>query len=235
MTYAQFASLIRFYTHTDTTTFSDTDILLLANALKDEMAVKILAANENYFGAPLLTALVAGQREYALDSTVAGQFKFVEAKLDGTNWKRIYERDFNMDDFPIQESDILNAYAGRPAEFSIFRNSLWILSDAAIIDVANGLKIWAYIWPENFTDLTLTTEMAAAPSAGKHGWPRQFQELLAREVIVAYKESRDKPIALTQTEQARKSDFADMLDGISHPNLDRSIKGEFPSDDGSQY
>lgn len=199
------------------------------------MAVKILAANENYFGTPMLTNLVADQREYPLDATVAGQFKFIEVKLDGTNWKRIYERDFNAANFPIQEAEIRSAYAGMPTEFSIFRNSLWILSDAAIINVTNGLKIWAYIWPAKFTSLAGTTDMAAAPSADNHGWPRQFQELLAREVIVAYKESRDKPITLTQTEQARKMDFADMLDGISHPNLDRSVLGSVPFDDGTDY
>lgn len=235
MTYAEFATLIRFFTHTDTATFTDAEILLLANTYKDAMTVRILGANENYFGTPMLTNLVADQREYPLDITVAGQFKFVDVKLDGTNWKRIYERDFNQTSFPIQETDIRNAYIGRNAEFAIFRNGLWILSDSAIATVANGLKIWAFIWPAAFTNLASTTEMAVAPTSSTHGWPRQFQELLARKISKAYKESRDKPIPLTEGERSWESDFLQALDGIMHPNQDRSILAQTPMDDGSDY
>lgn len=235
MKFSDFASYIRFKTHTDVVTFSDTNIKLLANIFKDEMAVRILGANENYFGLPMVTNLVADQREYPLDITVAGQFKFIDIQLDGTNWSRIYETDFNLENFAIQETNIRAAMTGRKPEFALFRGSLWILSDTAIINVTNGLKIWAFIWPADFTDLTSSTEMATAPSSTTHGWPRQFQELLARKVIVAYKESRDKPIPLTESERSWEKDFLDMLDGIQHPNLDRSVLATVPVDDGSTY
>lgn len=199
------------------------------------MTVRILGANENYFGTPMTTNLVADQREYPLDLTVAGQFKFVDVKLDGATWKRIYERDFNQTNFPIQESDIRDAYSGRNPEFAIFRNGIWIMSDSAIINVTNGLKIWAYIWPEKFTSLVSSTEMATPPTSTTHGWPRQFQELLARRVSKAYKESRDKPIPLTEDERNWESDMLMMLDGIMHPNQDRSVLAQTPQDDGSQY
>jgi hypothetical protein len=235
MTPVEFAAFIRFHTHTDATTFTDPEILLLSNTYKDKMAVRILGANENYFGVPMATDLVADQREYPLDVAVAGQFKFIDIKLDGLSWKRIYETDFNLETFAIQEGTIREAMSGRAPQFAIFRNSLWILSDSAIIAVTAGLKIWAYIWPANFTNLASTTEMSVAPSSTTHGWPRQFQELLARKVIIAYKESRDKPISLSQTEQSWGSDFLDMLDGIMHPNQDRSVTATVPANDGSNY
>ena len=235
MIFTEFASFIRFHTHTDAATFLDAEILLLANTYKDQMVVRILGANENYFGLPMTTNLVADQREYPLDVSVAGQFKFVDIKIDGVNWKRIYETDFNLENFAIQETNIREAFTGRVPQFAIFRGSLWLLSDLAIPAVTDGLKIWAFIWPANFTSLASTTEMATAPTSTSHGWPRQFQELLARRVIVAYKESRDKPIALTESEQSWKSDFMDMLDGIMHPNQDRSILASYPADDGSNY
>lgn len=235
MTFAQFATLIRFRTRTDSTTFTDAEILVLANTYKDQMAVKILGANENYFGAPMLDDLVAGQREYPLDATIAGQIKFLEVKLDGTNWQRIYETDFNLEKLTTDETGITAAFSGRKPEFAIFRNSLWILSAEAIIDVTDGIKIWAYIWPADFTNLALTTEMALPPTANTHGWPRQFQELLARKVVIDYKESRDKPMVLNQTEQSWQSDFYTMLDAIMHPNQDRTFCAQVPSNDGSNY
>lgn len=231
----EFASLIRFHTRTSSTTFTDAEILVLANTYKDQMATRILGANENYFGAPMLDDLVLNQREYPLDATVAGAFKFIEAKLDGANWLRLYETDFNLEKLTTDEAGITAAYSGRNPEFAIFRNSIWILSAEAPIAVTDGLKIWAFIWPAKFTSLTAGTEMGLAPSASTHGWPRQFQELLARKVIIAYKESRDKPMALSQAEQSWERDFQVQLDGIMHPNQDRTFVARTPYDTGEDY
>lgn len=235
MTYAEYATLIRFHTRTDATTFTDAEILVLSNAYKDQMAVRILGANENYFGTPMLDDLVEDQREYPLDATVAGAIKFLEVKLDGTNWRRIYETDFNLETLTTDEMGIMAAFSGRNPEFAIFRNSIWILSAEAIAAVTDGLKIWAYIWPAAFTSLAGSTDMSAPPSASTFGWPRQFQELLARKVVIAYKESRDKPMVLNQTEQSWEKDFTLMLDGIMHPNQDRTFCAQIPFNDGSNY
>lgn len=235
MTFVEFAKYIRYFTNTDTSSFTNEDILMLANAEKDEIAVRILGANENYFGLPYTDDLILNQREYPLDVSVAGQFKFVEVKLDGTNWKRIYETDFNLENFVTTEAGIQAAFQGRTPEFALFRNSLWILSDSAIQNVTDGIKIWGYIWPANFTDLTLATEMATAPSTTTHGWPRQFQKLLADKVIIAYKESRDKPLPLTKNDSMWDNRMIQMLDGISHPNQDRTFTSSIPFDNGDSY
>lgn len=235
MKFTEFASYIRYKTRTDSTTFTDANILLLANIHKNDMAVRILDANENYFGLPMTTGLVASQREYPLDPTVAGQLKFIEAKLDGTNWKRLYETDFNFETFTTDEAAITSAFTGRQPAFAFFRNSIWILSDSAIATVTSGLKIWAYIFPADFTDLTANTEMALAPSTTTHGWPKQFQELLARRVIIDYKESREKPIPLTQSERQWENDFLTQMESIMNPNLDREIIATLPQDNGEDY
>jgi len=235
MLFTKFAEYIRFCTHTDSTSLADSTILLLANTEKDVMATRILGANENYFGVPMLDDLVAGQREYPLDSTVAGAIKFIEVKLDGVHWKRLYESDFNMETLTTDEAGINSAFTNRPPAFAIFRNSIWILSEDAIIDVTDGIKIWAFVWPADFVNLALATEMSLPPSATTHGWPRQFQKLLAQKVIIAYKESRDKPMTLSQNEQMWEKNFIDQLDGIMHPNQDRSVLATTPYDDGGNY
>jgi len=59
MKFVDFAALVRFYTHTDSTTFVDDDLLLLANVNKDELAKEIGLVNEGYFGVPCYKDLVA--------------------------------------------------------------------------------------------------------------------------------------------------------------------------------
>lgn len=59
MKFVDFASLVRFYTHTDTNTFVNDDILLLANVHKDEIAKEIGLVNEGYFGMPAYQNLAA--------------------------------------------------------------------------------------------------------------------------------------------------------------------------------
>lgn len=231
MTFAEFASLIRFRSRTNATTFLDADILLLANTHKDNMTLRILGANENYFGNPLTINLASGTRQYDFDDTIAGQIKLVMAKLDGTNWKRLYETDFNMTNMPLDETSIINAYTGRDAQFAVFDQQFWILSGETVPTVSGGLKVYAFTWPAKFTDLSLSTEMSVNASTTAHGWPREFQELLADRVVIDYKSSQDKPIPLTQNEQLWEQRMQQALEAISNPNLDRSVLATVPDTD----
>lgn len=235
MKFTDFASYIRLQTNTDANTFTNTNILLLANIFKDEMAKDIAKRNEDIFGMQYLRNLVASQREYPLPDELLNSIKYVEAKLDGTNWKRLTETDMNREGFITSESGITTQFTGKEPQFEIFRNSLWIYSDSAILDVVDGLKLWALIYPADFTSLASTDDMAKAPSTTSHGFPRQFHELLARRVIIEYKTGRDIPVSLTQNEQRYELDYSRALDAISNMNLDRSFRGSIPYDDGSQY
>ena len=50
MTSKQFADYIRKKTKTNSSTFTDADILLYANIIKDDIAKEVNKANEDYFG-----------------------------------------------------------------------------------------------------------------------------------------------------------------------------------------
>lgn len=231
MTFVEFALLIRNRSRTNATTFIDSDILLSANTIKDEMTLRILGANENYFGNPLTITLLAGVRQYSFDDTIASQIKLVQAKLNGTDWKRLYETDFNLTDMPLDEISIIAAYQGKDAEFAVFDQQFWILSDSTVSGVTGGLQVYAFTWPAKFTDLTLATEMSVNTSVAVHGWPRPFQQLLLDAVVIDYKSSQDKSIALTQNEQQWENRMLRALEAISNPNLDRSTLGRVPDTD----
>lgn len=236
MLFTEFASLVRYYTKTDSTTFTDANIVLLANTFKDRMADEILSVNEDYFGLEELADLEVNEREYPLPADCIG-LKLVEAKLDGTNWKRLDEADYNLETFTTDEAAIVAAFANRNPAYELFRGSLWILSDAAIAAVTDGLKIHCFVYPAKFTtaNLSSSTEMSAHPTVTSFGWPRQFHELLARRVAIAYKQNRDKPLALNDFERNFAQDFAMALESIRNVNLDRSVRATTPADNGEDY
>ena len=234
MTYAELASIIRFKTRTTSATFTDANILLLANMFKDSFAEEIAKVNEDYFGLDYETDLNAGQREYALPLNVI-QIKLVEAKLDGEKWVRVHETDYNLEDFTTDEAGIVAKFSTSDPKFEYFRKSLWLLTGDAIIEVESGLKLKAIIYPADFTDMSLTVDISAPPSSTSHGLPRAFHELLARRIVIEYKETRDKPVQLTEKEQSFVEDFQEKLDSVSSPNLSRSLIMSTPADDGSNY
>lgn len=235
MTPAKFAAIVRFYTGSNSTTFTDAEVLLLMNAFKDEFAQEIEKANEDYFGMRFYRNLEAGQREYAIPDEVLNGIKYVEAKLDGSEWEHLDEFDLNEYDRPTAEANIREDYASRKAAYDIFARALKIYSGDAIIDVTDGLVLYAFIYPEDFADLSLTTDMAVDPTEYKRGFPRQFHELLARRVAIAYKSSKDEPIPLSEKELKFDDDLAKAVGSVRRGNLDRSVAGQLPHDDGQDY
>jgi hypothetical protein len=234
MTYAQFASIVRLYTGTDSVSFPDADITLLANAFKDAFAEEISKRNEDYFGMPFTRNLEADRREYGIpDETI--QIKYVEAMLDGSEWSHLDEFDLNSYRRPTSEADIREQFSMLPPKFDLFRRSLWIYSGDAIVNVTNGLKFWAIIYPANISDLSLSTDMSADPTETSYGLPRPFHELLARRVSIAWKDSRPRKVALSAKELLFESDFKKALDTITNANLDRVHTATVPYNDGQEY
>lgn len=241
MTYAEYANYIRLKTRTNSTTFTDANIMLVSNIFIDEFAKDILRVNEDYFGMPQTTSLVANQREYPLPADLLNQIKFVEAKLDGTNWIPLTELDLLSYRGTTGEDAILSAFSNSAgsAKYDLFRGSLWLYS-GAVIDVAGGLKLWAFSWPAHITDLTLTTDMSIDPSTTTHGFPRAFHKLLATRVIIEWKELGDKPVPLTGSELTFGSEYRNTVDSMRNPNLSRVIVARQPSsrqtgDNGFDY
>lgn len=236
MIFTAFAKLIRYYTKTNSITFTDTDVLILANIFKDDIAGKISKeVNEDYFGLRFERDLKANQREYDLPAEVMSRMKYLTAKLDGTNFIRLTETDLTTYEKSIDEATIVATYANRPPQFYFWDSGIYILSDSAITEVTDGLQLWAIIFPADFKNLTSTEDMSNNPDDYSHGFPRQFHELLARRVSIAYKSSKDKPIPLSEKERVYEVDLKNELETMKGANLDREIKEEAPYNDGSQY
>jgi len=236
MTPVNFAKLVRLYTKTNSTTFTDADILVLANIFKDDIAAQIgKEVGEDYFGLRYERNLVANQREYDLPAEMMGRIKYLEAKLDGTNWERLKETDLTIYDRTSDEDTIELAYADKDPEFDMFDQSIFILSGDAIIAVTNGLKLWCIIYPADFSSLSGSDDMSTPPDDYSHGFPRQFHELLARRVSIAYKSSKDRPIPLSEKEKLYEVDLSAAINTMKDANLDRSVVPSMPEYDGADY
>jgi len=241
VTPAEFKNYIHIRTHTDDDTFPDADILAISNAHIDELAMRITAVNEDYFGAPAFANLIADQREYALPDDLLNQIKVVEAQLDGENWLRLDEFDLNTYKRTTNEEEIVGQFANQQhrAFFDIFRRSLFIYS-GEIIDVTGGLKLWSFFYPAHITNLASVEDMSVDPNPVEHGFPRQFHKILADYVVVEYKTSRDSPLTLTESEQLLEKRTLDALDALKGMNLDRITVGHLPpanvrGDEGFDY
>lgn len=224
MTYKEFGDYIRFKTRTNSTTFTDANLMLIANMFIDEFAKDIVKVNEDYFGMPQTTDLELNQREYPLPADLLNQIKFVEAKLDGTNWIPLEELDLLTYRGNTDETTITSVFsnARASAKYDLFRGSLWLYS-GPVTAVSGGIKLWAFSWPAPITSLSSTTEMDIDPSTTSHGFPRSFHKLLADRVIIEWKETGDKQIPLTEREQNFGSFYTLAISSIRNPNLSRVI------------
>lgn len=236
MTPAKFAAYIRLKTKTNTTTFSDADILTYANIIKDDLAKEVIKANEDYFGIEIKKDLVAGRRNYGLPSYIF-QMKTLQAKLDGENQKRLDEFDINSDKRPTDEASILANWSGKDPQFDIFGGQIFIYSDSAIIDVEDGLILNAIIYPEDLTSLAGTTDMSIASSTTTFGLPQALHYVWALKVVIEYKSSKEKPIPLTEREQNIAIEQASAINSLKGQNLDRTFVATIPNRDnhGQDY
>ncbi len=235
MTPVQFAKYIRLRTKTNSTTFSDTDILTYANIIKDDIAKEITRSDEDYFGIELLRNLEDGKRNYGFPSYVLNQIKYTQAKLDGINWQKLDEFDVITYNRPTDEASILANWSGKKPAFDIFGGEIFIYSDSAIIAVTGGLKLWAIIYPADLTALTSNTDMSVAPSVTTFGMPRQLHAVWATKVIIEYKNSKDKPLPLNEHELNVENDLVKAINSLKNGNLDRVVDPSVPYDDGQDY
>jgi hypothetical protein len=235
MTPTQISALIRLYTGTNSTSFTDADILVLANPLKDEIAGEIVEVHEDYFDREFLTNLVAGQRQYGLPDEILNKIKYIEAKLDGTTQKRLNEFDLNSYQKATDEATIVAQFSGKNPMVDIDGTSIFIYSDAAIISVVGGLIIKAAIFPTDISSLSATIDLSVDPDEYKCGFPRQFHELLARRISMLWKSNRPKPVALSEVEKLYYVDLAKKIEALKGRNLDRSVEASVPNDNGQDY
>lgn len=228
MTPAQFASYIRDKTKTNSTTFPDAKILLYANIIKDDIAKEITKANEDYFGMKFYRNLEAGKRSYSFPSDILNTMKYLQAKLDGTKQKVLTQFDVNSWKRPTNESEILEYWQGKDPQFDIYGGSIEIYSDSAIIDVTNGLELWAMAYPADLASLAGTTDLSVPKDVYSTALPRQVHYVWATKVVIEYKNSKEKPIPLTEHEAKVDQDLQLAINALKGQDLNRSITATLP-------
>jgi hypothetical protein len=236
MTPLDFATYVRKKTHTNATTFTDSDILLFAGVRMDQIAARIVDYDEDYFGAPQTADLVNNQREYPLPSDMLNHIKKVEAKLDGTAWLNLTELDLSQYEFTTDEATIVSYFSNSlgNANYFIYRGALWLLSGSIVNFTAGNaaLKLWSYQWPAHMTDLTLTTDISIDPNNTSAGFPRVAHQSLADGVIVDYKETADKPIQLSDYDLNWEANMEANVKTLTELNKDRAVNASMPKNTG---
>lgn len=234
-----FASYIRKNTKTNSTTFTDADLVLLANVEKDDLAEYITnEVGEDYFALSYKRDLIAGQREYTLPTQLMVHMKRVSAMLDGENYKLLEEVDINSVREPlVTESDITTAFAGKIPQFDLLDRGLKIFSESAIIDVVDGLWLETIQYPEDLTTakLAAATDLSVPSSTITSAMPKAAHKVWALRTSIAYKNQRPKPLPFTREEKNLEFFENRMLNNLRGRNLDRSFVPNAPYNDGSQY
>lgn len=216
MTPLALATLIRKRTHTNTVTFPDADMLPEVNAFKDEIATAIVERDAGYFDIPCVFNLVADQREYAIGDNLLNRLHKVEIKFSASDARQPAT---NIKDYlgSEAESEIIQQFSNAKGGFAytIRRRALFILS-GTIVNVTAGVRTWSHIWPADISDLTANgIGMEVDPSSTTFGFPRQFHELLATRVSIAYKDNQPKPIPLSRHEKGYEARLQAQLDALS--------------------
>lgn len=235
-----FAKYIRGLTKTNSTTLTDADIVTYANVVKDDLAASIVAnVDENYFDMELIRDLEVGIRDYTYPDDILKQVKYTAAKLDGTNWKYMQEAFISQFDTPMLEnSHIKDKYENRDPEFYITGRGLTILSGDDIIAVTGGLKLLAEIYPEDITATSLasTDDLSVPTTNTTHALPRPTHKHWALKVVIEYKQSRDKPIPLTQQEKKVDIDLVGVFSKLIKRNAVRTFVATVPTyNNGQDY
>jgi hypothetical protein len=195
-----------------------------------------MKTDEDILLIPQTTSLEENQRDYPFPSDILSRIKRVEAKLDGTNWIKLSEIDITHLSVPTDETNITYQFANLEGQafYDLLRKSIYIYS-GTITNVTDGLKLWCDTWPTEISSLASTTDMSIDPSTTTHGIPRSMHEIWARGVIIDWKQSREKPIALNEHEQNYEYDLLKAIETLKHGNLDREVIGHIPDTDGSEY
>lgn len=240
MTGTAFAAYVRKKTKSNTATFTDADIVAFANAVKDDIAERIATdVDEHYFDIELTRDLEADVRDYTFPNDLLKHIRHAQAKLDGTNWVPLDEADLShIDDVAIlTESYIATLYGAKAPAYYISGRGLTILNGDGIDAVSGGLQLLGEVYPEDITTTNLaSSDDLSIPSADDtHRLPRATHKHWADMVVIEYKESRDKPMALTKKEQRIDITLAETLSKLVKRNTARTFVASTPRDDGQNY
>ena len=225
MTGTELAALIRYKTNTNSTTFTDADMLPLVVTFKDEIASMIVERNAGFFLIPSTFDLVLDRREYGFGDDLLNRVHKMEIKFASgdSRFPAIYIKDYHGSE---TESEITKAFTNVENEFAytIRRRAVFILS-GSIVAVTKGGRLWSHIYPAE-PSLSGSTGLEVDPTTKSFGFPRQFHELLARRVSMERNDKNTKP--MTKLELRYDSDLKIQLDAIATIVNQGEIIGELP-------
>lgn len=228
MTGAALAAIIRKKTRTNSTTFSDADMLVDVNCFKDELAGRIQQVRPEIWNMPAYDDLVADQREYAFATDILNRMIGLELKFTASGDYVIadpIQRAHYLD--VLQESVIVANYDNLNPRYFIRRKAIYLLS-GAIIAVTNGIKFIYDVFPADLADMAGATDLSLDPTTTSHGFPKEFHEILARRCSIEYKDRQG--IKLSPMEMNYERDLEKLLDNFAGGNLDEEITGKLPDD-----
>lgn len=241
MTGTTYASYIRERTKTNSTTLTDARIVVLANVVKDDLAAKIITnVDEGYFDMEMVADLEAGIRDYSFENGIVKSLKYVHAKLDGTNPEYLTEGDYSLFETrkrPSDETTIRDLFSARKSQYLITGISLKILSGEAITAVTEGIKVVGEVFPEDIaaSALASASELSIPSSTIEHRLPQAAHRVWAKMVVIEHKQSREKPIPLTEDEKKIELDLDELYKTLRKRNAMRSTVAAVPQDDGQNY
>lgn len=236
MTPAQFATLVREYTGTTTSSFSDARMLVLMNIYKDELCRRVQKFQDDYFTVPQTTPLIAGQREYNLPVDMLNQIRRVEIDFVGDgDYTLAFEEKFNILESSLSEATVKAKFTDQRPKYYVLRKAIWLLTASTIPAVDAGLRIYAPTLPPNWVDLASTVDMSEDPTSVTVGFPSPLHELLARRVSISYKGNRTRPIPLSESEQKYDADLKEVIDQMTSITRNEKIQVKLPYNTGAQY
>jgi len=238
MTGTALAALIYKKTKATTLTYEAADMLVDVNLMKDEIASRIQQVRPTVWNIPTVCDLADDQREYAfpsdmLNNMVSLELKFTAAGkfVTATFLARRHYKD------ALEETKIVNDFDNLEPRYFIRRKAVYILS-GTIITVVGGLRLVSNIFPADLANLTGVVDLSIDPTTTTHGFPREFHELLARRVIIEYKDNNE--MKLNKKELDYEDDLEKALDDFSTADLSAVTIASVPSgvqrgNDGSDY
>jgi hypothetical protein len=244
MKISEIVDLARRKSKTNTTTFSDRDMLLYFKAKVPQFQADIEKVNEDYMGSIDVRDLrVTGEgtyvdegetypsREYNLPVDLIPRIKFVQAKLDGINWLRLEEYDINDIKIPFKEEYIKETFNNTSgvAGYTIFRGSLFLLCGEIEEAVVGGLELFGYSYSE-LPDARVVANSSDDVDLELYGIPKSMHELLATALCIEYKSNLETPVQTTQDEQLFPITYTEKLKSLRKLNRGKEISFSRPED-----
>lgn len=227
MTGTQLAALVRRKTRAGTTNYSDAHMLVDVNVFIEEIAGRIQQQRPVVWNIPSTFNLVANQREYAFPADTLNSIVSLELKFTSSgDYTPAHAIKRAPSDFALQESNIVAHYNNSSPVYFSRRKALYILS-GTITAVTDGGKLVYNAFPASLANLAGSTDLSVDPSTTTHGFPREFHELLARRVVIHYKDING--INLSREDLAYEQDLENALDNFSTINLDLQEIANMPS------